>query len=173
MAKGKNRRKLTKKRAGETVEAVEIVRISYKPTWAWMLERDQIDIEEADACSRYEDDYSIAGYDRGAAALDYSKDRVDGGGHYEMSDRVAVAQSRIGRINRTLTPDQRNVLMACIGDGLSVRDYAAAARKNATRTGRLLKEAIELISGPIGYSTKRPPIRHTIRCWADEMQEAA
>lgn len=60
MAKGKSRRKTAKKRSGGAVEAVEIVRISYRATRTWMLEREQIDIEEANACSRYEDDYSIA-----------------------------------------------------------------------------------------------------------------
>ncbi|RIW08278.1 hypothetical protein D2T81_00775 [Azospirillum brasilense] len=133
----------------------------------WMLEAGTIDEEEAAACIRYEQDYSICGYDRGAGAMDYSRDVVDGGGWGDMSDRRAVAMHRFAKIQRALTPDQQAVCMSCLGDGNSVSRHAAIVRKRKSTISDILHSAIVVLAGPQGYRTKMPPVRHTIRTAAD------
>lgn len=151
-------------------------RAEWKAAWVWLMENGKIDDELASACVRYEQDYSLCGYDRGAGALDYTRDIVDGGSGGGMSDRRAVAQHRFGKVQSALSPKLRDVAMSCIGDGCSIRQHARMTGIHPDTVSKRLREAIEIIAGPNGYRTKLPPVRHTIRTCVPEgfmMQEAA
>lgn len=148
------------------------LRADFKPAWVWLLENGRIDDELASACVRYEQDFSLCGYDRGAGALDYSRDIVDGGSGGDMSDRRAVAQHRFSKVQAALPLKVRDVAMSCIGDGNSIRQHSRITGIHPDTVSKRLKEAIEIIAGPSGYRTKLPPVRHTIRA-AFDMQEAA
>jgi len=186
MAKPKRRKRkptkplVSKKQVVDQVEVADPdpmkapLRTDWKPAWMWMHENGSIDDDEAEACIRYSQDYAICGYDRGAGAMDYSRDVVDGGGWGDMSDRRAVAMHRFAKIQRALTPDQQAVCMSCLGDGNSVSRHAAIARKRKSTISDILHSAIAVLAGPHGYRTKLPPVRHTIRTAFDcDMLEAA
>lgn len=44
------------------------LRADYKSAWVWLYENGKIDDELASACVRYEQDFFLCGYDRGAGA---------------------------------------------------------------------------------------------------------
>jgi len=118
----------------------------------------QIDEAQYHAGRAYQRDWEVA--ERGAKAIDPTKEAVDGGRIPEpMTDQQGKARMRLVAMSRELGREMRKLANAVLIDGLSIEGYAIGQGRSGARWanyyGKLFRDGLDVLAVEYGLAARK------------------
>jgi hypothetical protein len=123
-------------------------------TLAYLHAHHRIDDAQYDAGRAYQRDYEAA--ERGARAIDPTKERVDGGlGIDPLPVKQMAARNKLVAIERVLGRRVVRIVQAILVHGSTIESVSASQDRSATEfTGRMFRGGLEELAVEYGFSQR-------------------
>jgi hypothetical protein len=131
---------------------------------AYMIAKGQVNQAQGEAGLHFRRIFEMAG-GTGAAAMDYTKEPVDGGGFTDpLTERQWRAGKELSEAHAKLGTAGYELVRDVCGNGYFIKDLHATKWKQ-TLNGKLLRESLTTLAQFWGYETAR------IRKWSERMDK--